>query len=44
MSGSGNALIQAIDLTKYYGGHRAAEGLNFAVHGTRSRSIARRTS
>lgn len=33
MSGSGNALIQAIDLTKYYGGHRAAEGLNFAVHG-----------
>jgi ABC-2 type transport system ATP-binding protein len=33
MSEDNNALIQAIDLTKYYGGNRAAEGLNFAVHG-----------
>jgi len=33
MSESNSALIQAIDLTKYYGQHRAAEGLNFSVHG-----------
>jgi ABC-2 type transport system ATP-binding protein len=33
MENSDNALIQAVDLTKYYGQHRAVEGLNFAVYG-----------
>ena len=33
MSESNSTLIQTVDLTKYYGQHRAAERLSFAVHG-----------
>jgi len=33
MNENADPLIRAIDLTKHYGVRRAAEGLNFAVHG-----------